>query len=82
MSAFSTFALNYCQVLNLTPTMMTALVFGIVNTVSRGLTIFAPLMTELVKNSGWTITLLALVGLFSTRFFHEGTKLHQQYLTP
>ena len=55
--------------------MMTALVFGIVNTVSRGLTIFAPLMTELVKNSGWTVTILAVAGLFSTRFFHEGTKL-------
>ena len=75
ISAFATFAINYSQVVELTPTLMIGLVFGIVNTFSRGLTIFAPLVAELVSNSSWTCTVLAIIGIVAVRGFNLGTKL-------
>ena len=75
IASFATFAINYNQVIDLTPTMMIGLVFGIVNAFSRGLTIFAPLVAELVQNSSWTCTLLALAGIAAVRNFSPGTKL-------
>ena len=75
ISSFATFAINYSQVVELTPTLMIGLVFGIVNTFSRGLTIFAPLVAELVSNSSWTCTVLAVIGIVAVRGFNLGTKL-------
>lgn len=75
IGSFSTFAVNYSQVIELTPTLMIGLVFGIVNTVARGITIFAPLVAELVPNSSWTCTVLAVTGMIAVRGFHAGTKL-------
>lgn len=75
IASFGTFAINYSQVVELTPTMMIGLVFGIVNAFSRGLTIFAPLIAELMHNSSWTCTLLAVGGIAAVRGFNLGTKL-------
>jgi hypothetical protein len=74
IAALSTFAIGYSQVVELTPTLMIGLVFGIVNTFSRGLTIFAPLVAELISNSSWTCTVLATIGIVAVRGFNTGTK--------
>lgn len=44
---------------------MNGLVFGIVNTVARGVSIFAPLVAGLVDNSSWSVTLLAIMGIYA-----------------
>jgi hypothetical protein len=74
VSSFATFAINYSQVIELTPTLMSGLVFGIVNTVARGVSIFAPLVSELVPNSSWSVTVLALIGMWSVTGLQKGSK--------
>lgn len=64
ISSFATFAINYSTVIELTPTLMVGLVFGIVNTIASFLTVFAPLIAELVYNSSWTVTILAGLGVW------------------
>ena len=74
LASFSTFALNYSLVVELTPTLFTGLVFAIVNTVCRTFTIFAPIIAELVGNSAWSCTVLAAIGIFTVPFLHMNTK--------
>jgi len=75
VSSFATFAINYSQVIELTPTLMNGLVFGIVNTAARGVSIFAPLVAELVQNSSWSVSLFAVVGIWAVTGFQKGTKI-------
>lgn len=75
LASFSTFALNYSLVVELTPTLFTGLVFAIVNTVCRAFTILAPIIAELVGNSAWSCTVLAIMGIFTVPFLHMNTKL-------
>jgi len=75
IGSFASFAINYSQVVYLTPTMMVGLVFAFVNTVCRGFTIFAPLVAELVNNSAWTCSILAVFGILIVPYFNLNTKL-------
>lgn len=59
----------------LTPTLLIGLVFAIVNTACRAITIFAPLVAELVTNSAWTVTILAVIGMCVVPRFNLHTKL-------
>ena len=74
IASFSTFAINYTSVVELTPTMLSGLVFGIVNTVCRSLTIFAPVIAELVPNPAWTVMVVGVVGVVCVQWFEKGTK--------
>ena len=75
LASFSTFALNYSIVVELTPTLFTGLVFAIVNTVCRSFTILAPLIAELVNNSAWSCTVFAVLGMLAVPYLHMNTKL-------
>lgn len=75
IAAFSTFAINYSQVVQLTPTLMTGLVFAVVNTAARAFTIFAPLTAELMTNAAWTCTIVAVVAMLMLPYFNLHTKL-------
>jgi len=44
---------------------MNGLVFGVVNTAARGISIMAPIVAELVNNSSWSVTILAVIGIFA-----------------
>ena len=63
ISSFASSAINMSQVIELTPTMLQGLVFGVVNTVSRGITIFSPVVAELVNNGSWTCCIMACFGI-------------------
>lgn len=65
ISSFASSGINISQVIALTPTMMQGLVFGVVNTVSRGITIFSPVVAELVDNGSWTCCIMAFIGIFA-----------------
>ena len=54
---------------------MVGLVFAIVNTVARAMTIFAPITAELVNNSAWTVTIFAAVGIWAVPGLNLNTKL-------
>jgi len=65
ISSFASSAINISQVIELTPMMLQGLVFGVVNTVSRGITICSPVVAELVDNGSWTCCIMAVFGIVS-----------------
>lgn len=75
IASFSSFAFNYSQVVELTPTLFTGLVFAIVNTVCRAFTILAPLIAELVPNSSWSCAVIAVGGMVMVPYLRMNTKL-------
>jgi hypothetical protein len=78
LGAFSTFAINYALVVELTPTLYTGLVFAIVNTVCRSVTIVAPICAELLTNSSWTCTIFAVAGILAVDRLEMNTKLEKR----
>ena len=74
ITAFATSAINFSLTVELTPTDLQGLTFGIVNTVSRGITIFSPVVAELVTNGSWTCAIFAIAGIIAVQFMVMGTK--------
>jgi hypothetical protein len=69
IASFSTLAINYSQVVQLTPTLLTGKVFSLVNTAAKSLTILAPLAAELLSNAAWTCAVGALAAIMAVPYF-------------
>lgn len=69
IASFSTLAINYSQVVQLTPTLLTGKVFSLVNTVAKSLSILAPIAAELLTNAAWTCAVGALAAIMAVPYF-------------
>ena len=64
----------YVQLVLLTPTLLTGIVFACCGTVSRSLAILAPISAELMGNPAWTCAVLAFAGILALPHLHFDTK--------